>query len=117
MTRLETLEAARALLARGWTQNVCARNEKGEGVGSRAPEAVCWCALGAINAVTSSSFEGAAVRAAVYQAILDSVRSRHPFLDLSGWNDRPNRTQEEVLELFDAAIARLKSECPAPTAS
>ena len=53
MTPLEILKAARALITdpQHWTTGDYARDVEGHGVGSGSPDAVAWCAFGAISAV------------------------------------------------------------------
>jgi hypothetical protein len=97
VSALAVLTAARALVERGWTQGEYARHKNGRPIGPAEPNAVCWCATGAIMATGKSL----AADLAVYHlgdALGDSVLR---------WNDTPGRTQAEVLALFDRAIARL----------
>lgn len=47
---IRLLERAKGFIERGWTRGAYARDENGDGVGSRNPTAVCWCAAGALSA-------------------------------------------------------------------
>ena len=102
MTPLQTLKAARDLISdpARWTQGWFAKNERGLNVSEDHPDACCWCVLGAMKRVSSSSigFHQAA-------AILRN-RSMFRLFDLSEFND--THTHAEVLALFDAAIAELE---------
>lgn len=85
---VEKLKAARALIERGWCQGEYAKDADGEAVGVREPRAVAWCVRGACYAANVSALP-----------LYDVQR------DLTNWNDHPGRTQAEVLNLFDEAIA------------
>ena len=92
-----TLVEARQKIEQGWTQEAYARDKTNEKVSTSSREATCWCVMGALVAVT--------VR---YDQALDTIMgvigAKHPG-DIIDWNDDPARTQEQVLELFDRAIA------------
>lgn len=95
-TAKEGLMAARALIARGWTQHAAARTANGE---TLSPEqcasetAVCWCTFGALRAVGSMEADKA------LRTIIGGP--------LTEWNDDPDRTQAQVLAAFDKAIEAL----------
>ena len=79
-----------------WTQNYSAKDVDGSAVYVCSPEAVCWCTLGAIRAVSDD--RGDLVEAAcnkLYDVLDDSF--------ITIFND--THTHEEVLALFDRAIA------------
>lgn len=115
MSMLSTLETARARIAQGWTRNVYARDKLGEPVGSRNPEACAWCLEGAIHADTLDDVD--AVYLLLYIAngagfLPRKVRGacqRIPKVSLDVWNDKPGRTQKEVLRLLDATIGMLRN--------
>lgn len=91
MTTLEHLKAARQRIANGWHQ----ANNWPEGMDPHDPATPC-CLLGAL-VITDPHERGAAM---LLRHTLDT-----PFL--AKWNDAPERTQREVLDLFDRAIASL----------
>lgn len=72
-----------------WTQFVPARNSAGEVVKAKAPDAVCWCIMGAIVRCYPKGKRN------MFEDFCNKVRC-----DLSQWNDRPERTWEEVYNLL-----------------
>lgn len=95
---------------KNWTQFSFARDRRRFPVPYVAPDAVKWCAAGAVCVVCS----GDAIRSvsAIYCApaarrALERALPRNPLepRDLETWNDVPGRTHAEVLALFDRAIA------------
>lgn len=86
----EVLEAAADLLENpgAWTQGAHARNAAGAPMllGSRL-DAVCWCALGALDRVSPTN----ALWDASVQALKGVVGH------IPGFNDAANRTQAEVV--------------------
>lgn len=100
------LSMARAKIATGWTQTVCARNADGKPVNPKSPEAVCWCAVGALVAA-ESTFGNIAFTGAV-DALLNAspdVENDMPFPDIYAVNDFVIRSQAEAIAWFDRAIA------------
>lgn len=92
-TEVEKLKAARALIEKGWTQKWFARDAAGDVCNSSSPNAVCWCVIGACHAT------GIPDDTIAYMARTQKIAY------LPRWNDAPDRTQAEVLALFDKAIA------------
>lgn len=88
----EKLRAARARIAKGWTQRASARTKGGVPVWGGDDRAICWCAVGALQGSPEAI---PLVRKAI--GIPDECR-------ISTWNDAPERTQAEVLAAFDKAI-------------
>lgn len=82
------LEAKNKILMNGWRQGV-GRNDQGR-----------YCVLGAVGEVTgiSETFHEA-------NKYLGSVIDQRFIFT---WNDTPGRTQQEVLDAFDAAISLAK---------
>lgn len=76
-----------------WTQGHAARNEKGERVWYKSPEACCWCLVGAINKCYVP-----AIRPEIFEKISDYINSR---AGISVWNDAPERTFAEVKALVE----------------
>lgn len=101
MSVIETLSKARGLLeTKGWVQGTY-RDSNG------------FCLVGAIQEV-KDSFYPTGIYPHLLQSVLDTGYeidySIHDDVPLFDWNDEPNRTMEEVLELIDTTIARLESE-------
>lgn len=99
-----TLLAARTLIdCEGWTQEDYARDSEGQCVDYTDPNAVCFCALGAVYVSNSNSD----VRAWVNGHLQDVIP---PSRYVHEWNDAHGRTKEEVLAAFDRAIAKIEAE-------
>lgn len=103
-TKLILIEAQQKI-TEGWTQGAYARmsNEVDDGgkVPVDSPLATCWCIMGAVFAVTPAGVP--------YRMALDKLKEANGWEDTSNiiqWNDDPDRTQEQVLELFDKVIAQ-----------
>jgi hypothetical protein len=100
MKTSEVLKAAKAKLEQGFTQGEYARDALGCGTTAASSEAVCWCSLGAIDAVADMlSPEG--------DRAVDALSGR-----MDGWIPSFNdtHTKEEVLAKFDEAIALAEAE-------
>lgn len=122
METLEVLERARALITppEAWTTKAFARTAKGilfpEGqrVQHSAPEAVCWCAVGACRkaaGVKRLFDENYAASDRAVQALGKQLRPEGwegSFADVHSYND--DHTHAEVLALFDRAIAAEKAK-------
>lgn len=89
---IRVLREARELIARGWTQEVSARDANGTPVAPTDDTATCWCTIGALMRA------GGARAASALAAFLPRNTS------IPRWNDAPERTQAEVLALFGRAI-------------
>lgn len=98
------LRAARALIEKGWTQRTYARDANGNVVEETDGGAVAFCAAGACWAVSSREARDALRR----QVGLETNTPDWP--SISAFNDAPDRTQQDVLALFDRTIARLEAE-------
>lgn len=106
MDALSVLRGARALIATPdkWTQGAYARDAEG---GERLPmddHAVCWCAFGAISRVSENDWSNPTD----YQAIHFEFSRFVGDSSLVYWNDLAGRTHAEVLDAFDAVIAKLE---------
>lgn len=98
------LKKARRLIVKPnrWTQHTSARNSAGEPVWDRSPNAVCWCAAGAVRNINSSPGDIYNIftylhNAAIFYDSLPSIISVNDAI-----ND-PN-AHTKVLECFDIAI-------------
>jgi hypothetical protein len=86
-------------IRKGWTQGQYARDKNGISVYSDDFEkAVCWCAIGALMA--AYSIDGFCTRE--YEPALEKLRKLVGTCILF-WNDNPQRTQAEVIEVFTRA--------------
>lgn len=95
---------ARQKISEGWTQGAYARmsNEVDDGgkVSTDSRLATCWCSVGAVGAVAPHGVD--------YRATLNKLKEVMGWpstADIIQWNDAPTRTKDEVLDLFDRAIA------------
>lgn len=106
MNTFEVLTAARELISvpERWTQGVHARNISGIAVATKGNLATCWCADGAINRVSGTDF---VAECAAYER-LDNVCFKLFGEGFIAYND--SHTHEEILALFDVAIAETKEE-------
>ncbi len=90
------------LIEKGWTQGASARDSYGIGVYSGDPDAICWCAIGALAAVYGDSqdeYDQAFRR--VVGVLTDRLGCVYPVI--MQWNDAPGRTQAEVVALLKEA--------------
>lgn len=89
-------------------------------------QAVCWCASGALSRATydlgtSRTYRGLEPRvnhrnddySTAFYALSETVKQRYTKLDWGGptvaqWNDDVVSSHDELLEVFDAAIAQLE---------
>lgn len=116
---LKTLTDARDLLRTGWTQGVMSRDTTGTStaITHGTGPAICWCAYGAVRHAAANHLEAFPVR--VLEWVLNQTTppvvysstafSRPIEWSLIGWNDEPERTLQQVLDLFDLAIEWLKT--------
>lgn len=110
---LAVLRAARELIAvpAHWTKGVAAMNADGYEVDALCVDATCFCTVGALNRATRTQ-EAAAERAYdLYKAARERlVNKALRGSGLVDFNDHPGTTHEDVLAMFDAAIAELEGE-------
>ena len=104
---LEILKKARELISdpSRWTQGTYARNSNGSQEFIMSPAAVCFCTIGAVRRVCGDKSYGHALFSL-------AARLPDPPLELSDFNDAPNRTHAEVLALFDKAIKAEEAKSP-----
>lgn len=97
------LRRAAERVRRGWTQKVHARTADGKQRMWDAPDAVSWCAYGAIRAEAIGEITANEARLAL-------ARRVNPDMDaVAPWNDRPERTAEDVAATMDAVAAELEA--------
>lgn len=100
---LQILRDLRDLLEppQNWIKGAYARDEHGFLAGSTHPLATCWCLSGAVTRVAPSH----QVVARIYRLL-----ARRGFVSLPEFNDHPDTTHSDVLELLDEAIAEVIAE-------
>ena len=125
-TAARVLNTAAEFVHRGWTQTVDARDRHGDKCAPHHPEAACWCAQGAIRAAsfklaltyvnyygvlvyadpeTSGNVQGRASHAFAVGAMGGDIHTLNAaakglVADVTTWNDKDERTQDEVIEAF-----------------
>lgn len=83
-----------------WTQGAPARTAGGRGTDSGDREAVCFCAIGAIN---RAGYWDWPLTSACWKAVEDTT------VGLAKWNDAPERTQAEVVAALRAAAEKART--------
>jgi hypothetical protein len=97
---IATLRRARKLISKPerWTKGCSARGIDGTFRFASDKDAVCFCAIGAIDRCGGQgSASGAAIKAIEYG-----------LPDIVDWNDHPRRKHIDVIRRFDRTIARLE---------
>jgi len=104
MTTKEILIAARAKIERpqDWIQGRFALSSLQNQVKPNSRRASCWCALGAIAAITREDPND--VNDEVYWLLHRAMGLPDNVMAVAIWNDAPGRTHAEVLAAFDRAI-------------
>lgn len=99
---LDVLKGAREILSdpEKWTTHVSAQNGLGDPVPPLSANAVCWCAVGAIQKVAGERDDNDTIYDLVFDAI-QAVETRPIYIV----NDFEGR--EATLAVFDKAIERL----------
>lgn len=103
MTPADVLRAARAKIERGWIQGWLFRDPDGHCSNFIyfQKRACAWCASGALMA----SSDAGSARERAYSFLYSVTGPSIP-----EWNDAEGRTQAEVLQAFDAAIALAEAD-------
>ncbi len=107
MTPLDVLKGARELLSdeKRWTKGALARDKDGHETGIAVdPDAVCWCAYGAIEHCNKEGY-GAEIA-------MNRVVRGLGWPSIGAFNDADSTTHADVLALFDRAIASLEGGAP-----
>ena len=104
MIALQVLAQARGLILTGWSKGAFSRDADMDQVELFDEEACCFCMAGAM-------FKVAKVEPLKAPAgFLDELARLLGFEDqnhMMVWNDRPERTKNQVLRCFDQAISNL----------
>lgn len=109
--KVQILRRARDLVGQGWTQRTGARDANYKVVSFSDESAVCYCALGAIfRAAYEGLTEEVGIQRVLKATDLPQVKEIYnEIADKVGkwvgvWNDAPDRTQAEVLQVFDEMV-------------
>lgn len=109
---IAVLDAVRDVLANPerWARRELAYNRLGEPVEPREPEATCWCLQGAINRVTDNRTAQNIAHHELRKTLFE--RGTHLAIPSAAveFNDNPNTTHVDILQLIDDTIARLRTE-------
>lgn len=107
---LTVLREARELISdpKRWTQNHFARDRRGEFISPIHPEAVCFCAGGALAKVDGTSFHNSEAHSSAWEALRHASKSLFGNSDPADVNDELGHAA--VLRMFDAAIASAEKE-------
>ena len=101
---LRVLKGAKELIEKGWAQGCMARDSNGCYAQYDSKEAVCFCITGALWRVgQDEKVVIPLIRLMQHAAGVPEDRF------ISSWNDVAERTQEEVVALFDKATAALEA--------
>ena len=112
------LERARVLVQNGWVQGVGATDNEGVECSILSPEATCFCPSAAIVRVCNEYADSGEIPYGSVDEVEDAVYDEYLQFVLDGgnwvtcssipyWNDKDERTKEEVLSVFDKTIASL----------
>jgi hypothetical protein len=123
----EVLRTAKSNIEKGWCKGVFAQDAAGNACYyEKGAEIAAYCSLGAIGAATYTnepfqSEEYLAKRELTQRArdvVANILKTEHDNASLPTWNDAAKRTKDEVLAVFDQAIAvATKQETDNPEAA
>ena len=113
------LERAAEYCEGGWCQSSNACDEQGKPCGATNIDATCWCASGAITCAMHRIVGTAAWTAlwngvdwhsgqALLRAILEEWPDSSQYESIPTWNDKPERTQAEVVATLGVAAQELR---------
>ncbi|HVN60757.1 MAG TPA: hypothetical protein VMT59_05815 [Gaiellaceae bacterium] len=105
----ELLLATRERLAFGWTQGTTLQDIHGEPTSDPA-EAARFCVLGAFAHASHALHADADTYHSAMQRLCEAIdpaaTRAAPLVFIPVWNDAQERTQDDVLAAFDAALSR-----------
>ena len=116
MTTKDILVKAQKLIEQGWCQGEFARDENDESVSPYSEKACSWCASGAIKTAIISYHHTSPNPYHLLKEIISNKPIEYStiiFNDsdaIAAFNDHPKTTQNDILELFDKAIARCDND-------
>lgn len=101
MKLVDVFKGTKELLSKpkGWTQLHAATDSYGSSVCVFSSEASCFCLSGGLEKVVNPPQNG-------FELLVQAQRIIEGITDhlIIWWNDKPGRTQQEVIELLDKAI-------------
>jgi hypothetical protein len=100
------LGEAKQLIAKGWCQNHCATTRTGMPSWPGQRGAFKFCIMGAIIQACPDYSIRRVMRLAIVQSLPIRYRNSHA---ITAYNDASERTKEDILALFDAAIANVSN--------
>jgi hypothetical protein len=111
MKTVDVLKGAKELVAKGWCQGTRAMDKDGQRVDPKDPNAVRWCLLGSVAAVSPRMVEEI-YASVVLQEVARGMAGRWGLHSLNyiSYNDDESRTHEDVLEFLDKAIELAESK-------
>jgi hypothetical protein len=116
----ELLLATRERLAFGWTQGTTLQDLDGRPTSDPA-EAARFCVLGAFAHASHSLHADAYTYHSAMQRLCEAIdpaaTRAAPLVFIPVWNDAQERTQDDVLAAFDAALSRAPRTSSAAPAS
>lgn len=119
MNTVDVLKAARDIISTPdkWTQRSYARAADNYPVAVGMKDACKFCALGAVLKVSERTYAGPDDFAPM--AILEGVAHQYHDMSVVGYNDSPNTSHQDIMELYDRAIqeAQRRMDEPDPPTS
>ena len=117
--KIKLLEEAKVLIAKGWTQEVYARDADGNSCEATADRACQWCLTGALDAVCGGAHNKECPSMRLWTEventlIEDGAVERYNndinggFADSVAWNDYYGRCQQDVIDVLTRTIERLQ---------
>lgn len=104
---LTVLKMGRQLIEdpENWTKGTLARDRYGSNVGTTDTKATQWCAVGALQAHRLDYPEAISPAHSMLMSALPKSRRRSSYIQ--GFNDNPQTTHRQVMNMFDRAIKKL----------
>ena len=105
----DTLQYAKARIARSdnWTQGALARNADGDVCVPHNPGAARWCAEGALHLAAALTHDDTEIRLSALFALFGVCPDGGWTVSVAQFNDDPDTRHEDVLSLYDRAIAQV----------
>lgn len=100
MATTDYLKQAKVLVANGWCQGSYTRDSHGT-PSHFSRTSASWCIQGSV--IEACRLSDSNMTEEVLDLLREAIGLEHWDL-ISKWNDEKDRTQEEVLQVFDAAI-------------
>lgn len=118
--RLSThLDKLGDLLDKGWCKGVYARSKSGDKIDELSQRAVCFCISGGINKVAASRGKDFRQRMCdalsktltleLMDGLPNSIAQKMPPVSIIKWNDKNDRTQQQVVKLCRDTAQRLRT--------